>query len=196
MVAAAGCTDTTVEPKSTVTEANVFNDPGSYVAFIAKVYAGLAVSGQQGPAGQPDISGIDEGFSQYVRLLWEAQELPTDEAVIGWGDVGLPGDEHPALGRRATRSWSPCTTGSISRWGWPTSSCARPRTTSWTPAAMSRGAPGPDRHLPGRGALPSRAQLLARDRLLRRHSPVSGKPTRSAPRRRRRPPAPRSTTSS
>jgi hypothetical protein len=84
------CTDTVVQPKSTVTEANVFNNPSSYRAFLAKVYAGLAVSGQQGPAGQGDISGIDEGFSQYLRLFWEAQELPTDEAVIGWGDVGLP----------------------------------------------------------------------------------------------------------
>lgn len=89
-LAASGCTDTTVEPKSTITEANVFNDPNAYRGFIAKVYAGLAVSGQQGAAGNPDIQGIDEGFSQYLRLLWEAQELPSDEAVIGWGDVGLP----------------------------------------------------------------------------------------------------------
>jgi hypothetical protein len=87
---AAGCTDLTTEPKSTVTDANAFNDPSSYKSFIARVYAGLAVSGQQGAAGRPDIEGIDEGFSQYLRLLWEAQELPTDEAVIGWGDVGLP----------------------------------------------------------------------------------------------------------
>lgn len=87
---AVGCTDTTVEPKSTITEANVFNDANAYRSFIAKVYAGLAVSGQQGAAGRPDIQGIDEGFSQYLRLYWEAQELPTDEAVIGWGDVGLP----------------------------------------------------------------------------------------------------------
>ena len=90
LFSAAGCTDLTVEPKSTVTEANVFNDPSSYLAFIARVYSGLAVSGQQGPAGQPDISGIDEGFSQYIRLLWSAQELPTDEAVIGWNDTGVP----------------------------------------------------------------------------------------------------------
>ena len=89
-LAAAGCTDTVVEPKSTVTEANVFNDLNSYKSFLAKVYGGLAVSGQQGPAGQGDIAGIDEGFSQYLRLYWEAQELPTDAAVIGWGDVGLP----------------------------------------------------------------------------------------------------------
>jgi len=90
LLAVAACTDLTVEPKSTVTDANVFDDPTSYRAFIARVYAGLAVSGQQGAAGNPDISGIDEGFSQYLRLYWEAEELPTDEAVIGWGDVGLP----------------------------------------------------------------------------------------------------------
>lgn len=90
LAATVGCTDTTVEPKSTITEANLFNDPGSYQAFLAKIYAGLAVSGQQGPAGQPDIQGIDEGFSQYLRLLWEAEELPTDEAVIAWNDIGLP----------------------------------------------------------------------------------------------------------
>jgi hypothetical protein len=90
ILAATACTDTVVEPKSTITGANVFNDAGSYKAFIARVYAGLAVSGQQGAAGQPDIEGIDEGFSQYLRLLWEAETLPTDEAVIGWGDVGLP----------------------------------------------------------------------------------------------------------
>lgn len=89
LVAAAGCTDTTVEPKSTVTEANVFNDPGSYRALLARVYAGLAVTGQQGAAGNADIAGIDEGFSQYVRLLWELQTLPTDEAVLGWGDLGI-----------------------------------------------------------------------------------------------------------
>jgi hypothetical protein len=90
MVGVAGCTDTTELPTSTITDTNYFDDPSSYRAFLAKIYAGLAVSGQQGPAGNGDISGIDEGFSQYLRLYWEAQELPTDEAVIAWGDVGLP----------------------------------------------------------------------------------------------------------
>jgi len=90
LLVGAGCTDLTVEPKSTVTESNVFNDPNSYQAFLARLYAGLAVSGQRGPAGLPDISGIDEGFSQYLRLYWETQELPTDEAVIAWNDIGLP----------------------------------------------------------------------------------------------------------
>jgi len=85
-----GCTDTTELPTSTITDNNYFNDPSAYRQFLAKIYAGLAVSGQQGPDGNGDIKGIDEGFSQYLRLYWEAQELPTDEAVIAWGDVGLP----------------------------------------------------------------------------------------------------------
>jgi starch-binding outer membrane protein, SusD/RagB family len=85
-----GCTDVGVLPTSTITEANTFNDPGSYRAFLAKIYAGLAVSGQKGPAGDPDLKNLDEGFSQYLRLYWEHQELPTDEAIIGWGDLGLP----------------------------------------------------------------------------------------------------------
>lgn len=83
------CTDVTTEPKSTVTGANVFNDPSSYRAFLAKIYAGLSTTGQQGGAGKPDIQGIDEGFSQYVRLLWQMEELPTDEAVIAWNDTGV-----------------------------------------------------------------------------------------------------------
>ncbi|HEY9381870.1 MAG TPA: RagB/SusD family nutrient uptake outer membrane protein [Gemmatimonadales bacterium] len=89
-LSAVGCTDLTLEPKSTVTEANIFVDLNSYRAFLAKAYVGLAVGGQQGGDGQTDIQGIDGGFSQYLRLYWEHQELPTDEAIIAWGDDGLP----------------------------------------------------------------------------------------------------------
>ena len=85
-----GCTDPTVAPKSTVTGANVFNDPNSYRAFLAKIYGGLIVTGQRGPDGNADIAGIDEGFGEYLRLYWYLQEMPTDEAVIGWNDPGLP----------------------------------------------------------------------------------------------------------
>src|SRR5688572_30029234 len=64
----------------------VFDNPESYLTVLAKVYAGLAISGQQGPAGQADIQGIDEGFGQYLRGFWYHQELTTDESVIGWND--------------------------------------------------------------------------------------------------------------
>lgn len=86
---AVGCTDLTVEPKSTVTGGNIFNDPASYEAFLAKIYGGLQTTGSQGPAGNADIVTNDEGFSHYIRLLWQMNELPTDEAVIGWGDDAL-----------------------------------------------------------------------------------------------------------
>jgi starch-binding outer membrane protein, SusD/RagB family len=89
-VTGAGCTDPTVAPKSSVTSSNVFNDPNSYRAFLAKIYGGLIVTGQQGPSGNPDIQGIDEGFGEYLRLYWYLQEMATDEAVIGWNDPGLP----------------------------------------------------------------------------------------------------------
>jgi len=86
---AAGC-DVTTEPKSSVTDATVFNDPATYQAFLAKLYAGLTMTGQVGPSGSADFGRLDEGFSQYNRQLWQLQEIPTDEAIIGWGDAGLP----------------------------------------------------------------------------------------------------------
>ena len=66
------------------------DNPQYYTQLLAKVYAGLAVSGQEGPAGNPDIQGFDEGQAQYLRAYWNLQELPTDEAVLGWNDAGLP----------------------------------------------------------------------------------------------------------
>jgi hypothetical protein len=72
-----------------VTSATVYKDVTAYKEVLAKCYAGLAVSGQQGPHGMPDIIGIDEGFSQYFRQFWLAQELTTDEAVIAWNDGTL-----------------------------------------------------------------------------------------------------------
>src|SRR6056297_1169811 len=71
--------DTVPLDKDVVTSKNV----------LAKLYAGLALSGQEGPAGANDLSGLDEGFGQYLRAYWYAQELPTDEAVIAWNDGNL-----------------------------------------------------------------------------------------------------------
>ena len=89
LVTVAACTDLTSPPKSSLTNVNAFNEPSSYKAFIAKIYGGLQVSGQEGPAGRPDIQGIDEGFGGYIRLIWQMQELPTDETAIAWNDAGV-----------------------------------------------------------------------------------------------------------
>ena len=70
----------------------VYKDPANYIHLLAKLYAGLAVTGQTGPSGNPDISTaiVDEGFSSYLRMLWNLQELPTDEAKCRWNDTGIP----------------------------------------------------------------------------------------------------------
>jgi hypothetical protein len=72
-----------------ITSAAVYENPAAYKQVLSKLYAGLAVSGQEGPAGRPDIAGIDEGFSTYLRQYWKAQELTTDEAVIAWNDGNI-----------------------------------------------------------------------------------------------------------
>ena len=85
-----GCTDVGVNPKSSATANNVFSEDGAYQSYLAKLYGGLNVTGQEGPAGDADIGAIDdEGFSQYMRLYWKMQELSTDEAVIAWNDNGI-----------------------------------------------------------------------------------------------------------
>lgn len=91
VLAVTACTDDlNRQPFYDLTSATVYNTPANYKNVLAKCYAGLSLSGQQGPAGQPDISGIDEGFSTYLRQYWQLQTLTTDEAVIGWNDSGLP----------------------------------------------------------------------------------------------------------
>ena len=82
--------DTVPIDKDVVTSASVYTDSvGNYKLVLAKLYAGLAVSGQEGPSGNGDISGLDEGFGQYLRGYWYMQELPTDEALIAWNDGNL-----------------------------------------------------------------------------------------------------------
>ena len=75
------------------TEVDVYSSPQQALSALAKVYSGLAVTGQQGPAGQPDIDGsiIDEGFSSFTRILWNLNEATTDTGIISWvSDPGVP----------------------------------------------------------------------------------------------------------
>ena len=57
---------------------------------FAKIYSSLALTGQEGPAGNGDVAGIDEGTSAFIRLIWNLNELTTDEALCSWGDPGIP----------------------------------------------------------------------------------------------------------
>lgn len=70
-------------------------DPSVTQTFVqddvfAKIYSSLALTGQEGPAGKGDVDGIDEGFSHFYRLIWNLNELSTDEAICSWGDTDIP----------------------------------------------------------------------------------------------------------
>ena len=78
-----------IDPDS-FTEENVFATVDDAKGALAKLYASLALTGQTGPAGNADIADIDEGFSQFSRMLFNLNEITTDHAVVGWGDPGLP----------------------------------------------------------------------------------------------------------
>ncbi|MBC8172843.1 MAG: RagB/SusD family nutrient uptake outer membrane protein [Chitinophagales bacterium] len=82
--------DLDLEPPFGLNSASVYEDPNNYIHVLAKLYSGLALTGNQGPAGNPDILGIDEGFSGYIRVLWNMQELCTDEVKCAWNDPGIP----------------------------------------------------------------------------------------------------------
>lgn len=77
-------------PSNELTSAQVYATEAGYKQVLAKVYGSMALTGNQGPAGSGDVAGIDEGTSDFLRLFWKAQELPTDEAVVSWNDPGLP----------------------------------------------------------------------------------------------------------
>lgn len=62
--------DTIPLDKDEITSASVYNTPANYYHVLAKVYAGLAVSGQQGPAGNPDISGIDDHTARFTHAVF------------------------------------------------------------------------------------------------------------------------------
>jgi starch-binding outer membrane protein, SusD/RagB family len=81
-----------LDPKSlgpnSLNSATVYQTTGDFKSGLAKVYAAFSLSGQQGPAGNPDIINVDEGFATYLREYWNVQELPTDEAVYSWAEDG------------------------------------------------------------------------------------------------------------
>jgi len=74
-------------PVNDLTSANTYSTAAGYKGVLAKVYGGLASTGNSGPAGSTDIQGLDEGSqSPFIRGFFNFQELPTDEAIVAWND--------------------------------------------------------------------------------------------------------------
>ncbi|MEJ7911751.1 MAG: RagB/SusD family nutrient uptake outer membrane protein [Chitinophagaceae bacterium] len=76
-----------IYPTNDLTPATAYATASGYKGVLAKVYGGLATTGNAGPAGASDIQGLDEGSqSPFIRGFFNAQELPTDEAIVSWDD--------------------------------------------------------------------------------------------------------------
>ena len=77
-----------ISPKNSDTPETIYSSVEGYNSVLAKIYATLSVTGNSGPAGSPDIGGgLDEGSQvAFLRGYFNAQELPTDEAIVSWND--------------------------------------------------------------------------------------------------------------
>lgn len=102
MVSCIGDLDVTPIDKTITTSVNVYTDTESYKAGLAKLYAAFALTGQQGPAGAGDVGGVDEGFSCFIRSLWNLNELTTDEAVWTY-----PNDANGTIFNLHYNTWVP-----------------------------------------------------------------------------------------
>ena len=68
-----------------------WKDPASYSQFLAKIYASFSLSGNEGPAGLPDLNAGDQGEATFLRTYWNLQELCTDEVMGAWDNQTLRG---------------------------------------------------------------------------------------------------------
>ena len=76
---------TPIDPNANTVD-KVLTSQAALDSYISGVYLGFATSGYYGPNGDPSISGLDGGASQYIRGLYHHEELTTDESVCGWND--------------------------------------------------------------------------------------------------------------
>ncbi len=79
------------QPANTNTAAIQYSTPAGYKQVLAKVYGSYALISSQGTgASDINVSGIsDVGETDFVRLLFNMQELTTDNAICAWDDAYL-----------------------------------------------------------------------------------------------------------
>ena len=74
-----------------VSEVVFGSDIAAYQQSIAKLYAGFVIGGNSGGDSDQDVVGIDGGSqASFLRVLWNMQELTSDEAHCAWNDPGIP----------------------------------------------------------------------------------------------------------
>ena len=68
-----------------LTSDKVYVSQEAYKGVLAKCYGSLVMSGQEGPSGDGDLAGMDEGYSCYTRAVLYLQECTTDELLFHSG---------------------------------------------------------------------------------------------------------------
>lgn len=96
--------DLDVKPNdpNSILAGNLSDDPVYMKEALGKIYASFILPGQGGNKSDgygPDIDASDPNFFTTTRALWNCQEITTDEAICGWGDVGIADLN--------TQTWSP-----------------------------------------------------------------------------------------
>ncbi|WP_316842850.1 RagB/SusD family nutrient uptake outer membrane protein [Pedobacter gandavensis] len=82
--------DLNLRPTNDLVADQAYATPAGYKNQLVKLYASYALTHSSGATGESDIGGLNPGFTDFLRLFWMSQELPTDEAICGWNDEGIP----------------------------------------------------------------------------------------------------------
>lgn len=91
-VCGASCkkSDLNLVPTNDQVADKVYATPEGYKQGLVKLYASYALTHSTGANSNSDIGGLNPGFTDFLRLFWMSQELPTDEAICAWNDIGVP----------------------------------------------------------------------------------------------------------
>jgi len=93
-----GDLDTELEDDDELLAGDFFSNPDAYKQAIAGVYANLSLTGLDG-AGSSNIQGLDAGTGQYIRGLFNLQNLSTDEVIFTF-------ENDPGIREIQRNSWS------------------------------------------------------------------------------------------
>jgi starch-binding outer membrane protein, SusD/RagB family len=83
--------DLNVIPKdpNLILAGNLGDNPVYMKETLGKIYGSFILPGQSSQSADADISSPDIWFFCMARAHWNLQELTTDEAINGWGDIGV-----------------------------------------------------------------------------------------------------------
>ncbi|MGB3773845.1 MAG: RagB/SusD family nutrient uptake outer membrane protein [Leeuwenhoekiella sp.] len=91
--------DVQLEDDDELTSDDLFTSPDAYRQALAGVYGNLSFPGINGPDSDPNLAGLDGGTSQYIRGLFNLENLSTDEVLWTYeNDPGLRGMQRNTWG--------------------------------------------------------------------------------------------------